>query len=83
MGLGSRKENNLIERISKHSHTHAQFISFLGSIYYPVPLSLAINIHWLELPLSRTYFHGSKVVRAIEVLLYIAFQSAAFGAHKV
>ena len=25
----------------------------------------------LELPLSRTYFHGSKGVRAIEVLLYI------------
>ena len=29
-----------------------------------------INIHWLELPLSRIYFHGSKGVRAIEVLLY-------------
>ena len=24
----------------------------------------------LKLPLSRTYFHGSKGVRAIEVLLY-------------
>ena len=30
-----------------------------------------INIHYLELPLSRTYFNGSKVVRAIEVLRYI------------
>ena len=30
-----------------------------------------INTHWLELPLSRTYFHGSIGVRAIEVLLYI------------
>ena len=38
-----------------------------------------INTHYLELPLSRTYFHielplsrtyGSKGVRAIEVLLY-------------
>ena len=29
-----------------------------------------INPHWLELPLSRTNFHGPKGVRAIEVLLY-------------
>ena len=29
-----------------------------------------INILWLELPLSRTDFHGPKGVRAIEVLLY-------------
>ena len=31
-----------------------------------------INTHKLELPLSRTYFHGSKGVRAIEVRLYKA-----------
>ena len=30
-----------------------------------------INTHRLEQPLSRTYFHVSKGVRAIEVLLYI------------
>ena len=30
------------------------------------------NIHLLELPLSRAYFHGSKGVRAIEALLYIS-----------
>ena len=30
-----------------------------------------INPHWLELPLSRTNFHGPKGVRAIEVLLYL------------
>ena len=29
-----------------------------------------MNRHWLELPLSRTNFHGPKGVRAIEVLLY-------------
>ena len=29
-----------------------------------------INTHWLELPLSRTNFHGPKGVRAIEVRLY-------------
>ena len=29
-----------------------------------------INTHKFELPLSRTYFHGTKGVRAIEVLLY-------------
>ena len=28
------------------------------------------NIHYLELPLSRTYFHGSKGFRAIEARLY-------------
>ena len=28
------------------------------------------NVHYLKLSLSRTYFHGSKGVRAIEVLLY-------------
>ena len=31
-----------------------------------------INTHYLELPLSRPYFHGSKGVLAIEYLLYIA-----------
>ena len=29
-----------------------------------------MNPHWLELPLSRTNFHGPKGVRAIEVRLY-------------
>ena len=29
------------------------------------------NTHLLELPLSRTYFHGPKDVRAIEVRLYV------------
>ena len=29
-----------------------------------------IKTHYLELPLSRTCFHGSKGVRAIEVRLY-------------
>ena len=31
-----------------------------------------INTHYLELPLSRTYFHGSKGARATEVRLYKA-----------
>ena len=30
-----------------------------------------INPRWLELPLSRTNFHGPKVVLVIEVRLYI------------
>ena len=37
-----------------------------------------INTHQLELPLSRTYFHGSKGVRAIEVLQNICRN---FGIH--
>ena len=31
-----------------------------------------INPQWLELPMSRTNFHGPKDVQAIEVRLYIA-----------
>ena len=30
-----------------------------------------INPQWLELPMSRINFHGLKVVRVIEVLLYV------------
>ena len=33
-----------------------------------------IKSHWLELPISRTNFHGPKDVRAIEVWLYISLQ---------
>ena len=32
-----------------------------------------INLHWLELPMARTIFHGPKVVRAIEFRLYVSF----------
>ena len=31
-----------------------------------------INTYYLELPLSRTSFHGSKDVPAIEIRLYVA-----------
>ena len=30
-----------------------------------------INLHWLELPMARTLFHGPKCGRAIEVRLYM------------
>ena len=30
-----------------------------------------INLHWLELPMARTLFHGPKGVRAIQVRLYV------------
>ena len=30
-----------------------------------------INPQWLKLPMSRTIFYGPKVVRAIEVRLYL------------
>ena len=33
-----------------------------------------INPQWLELPMSRTNFHGPKDVRAIEVRLYLFVQ---------
>ena len=31
-----------------------------------------INLHWLELPMAQTIFHGPKGVRAIEVRLYFS-----------
>ena len=34
-----------------------------------------INPQWLELPMSRTNFHGPKDVRAIEVRLYVSLTS--------
>ena len=33
-----------------------------------------INPQWLELPMSRTNFHGPKDVRAIDVRLYYTFE---------
>ena len=44
-----------------------------------------INPRWLELPLSRTNFHGPKDVRAIEVGLYInicSCENCSFGLKK-
>ena len=38
--------------------------------YYATWPGIIINTHWLKLPLSRTYFHGSKGVPAIEVIPY-------------
>ena len=38
-------------------------------------LSTIINPQWLELPMSRTHFHGPKDVRAIEVRLYLIYTS--------
>ena len=32
-----------------------------------------INPQWLELPISKTNFHGPKDVRAIEVRLYLKY----------
>ena len=37
-----------------------------------------INLHWLELPMARTLFHGPKGVRAIEVRLYIMYKYYLF-----
>ena len=37
-----------------------------------------INPYWLELPMSRTSFHGPKDVRAIEVRLYVGWNEGSF-----
>ena len=49
-------------KTKKKIHKLSPFASCLGTI---------INPQWLELPMSRTHFHGPKDVRAIEVRLYI------------
>ena len=45
----------------KHFHKLSSFASWPGAM---------IKSHWLQLPISRTNFHGPKDVRAIEVWLY-------------
>ena len=32
-----------------------------------------INLHWLELPMAQTIFHGPKGVQATEVRLYNSY----------
>ena len=55
------------------------------SIYFPELAIFAsrpgamINLHWLELPMSRTIFQGPKGVRAIEVRLYMLSSLQAIG----
>ena len=48
---------------SCHRKSKRSLLSLLTWRYY--------QPHWLELPLSRTNFHGPKGVRAIEVRLYL------------
>ena len=50
----------LVLRIEKKIPNLSTFASWYGAM---------INLQWLELPISRTHFHGSKDVRAIEVRL--------------
>ena len=40
-----------------------------------------IDLHWLELPMARTIFHGSKGVRAIKVRLYMVFNHTVYNNH--
>ena len=54
-------------------------------------ISCIIHLGWLELPLARTIFHGPKLVRAIEVLMYFKIlypfekqqKSRSFGFMKI
>ena len=39
--------------------------------YFACQTDAMINTHLFELPQPRTYFHGPKGARAIEVLLYL------------
>ena len=51
-------------------------IDFPELAIFPSRPGAMINLHWLELPMARTIFHGPKGVRAIEVRLYIKQKSA-------
>ena len=52
-----------IPLLEKNNPELSPFASWPGAV---------INPQWLELPMSRTNFHGPKDVRAIEVRLYNA-----------
>ena len=58
---GDSNENTQHTFMFKKLKRYPNIASWLGAI---------INTNWLELPLTRTYFRGSKGVRQIEVLLY-------------
>ena len=49
------------------------------NLYFASCSGTMINTHWLELPLSRTYLHSPKSVRAIEVRLYILLYKKVFN----
>ena len=53
--------NHCVENNKKKYPKLSLFASWTGAM---------INPQWLELPMSRTNFHGPKDVRAIEVRLY-------------
>ena len=57
---------------SNEQTQHAFMLEKLEKInlYYASYPGAMNNIYQLELPLSRTYFYGSKGVRAIEFLLF-------------
>ena len=42
----------------------------IQSLFFASWRGVMINPQWLELPMSRTNFHGPRDVRAIEVRLY-------------
>ena len=44
-------------------------VDFPELAIFAYPPGAMINLHWLELPMARTFFHGPKGVRAIEVRL--------------
>ena len=49
-------------------------IDFPELVIFASRPGVMINLHWLELPMARTLFHGPKDVRATEVRLYLAFK---------
>ena len=46
---------------------HLYFVEDRKHFHKLSPPGAMIKSHWLELPISRTNFHGPKDVRAIEV----------------
>ena len=63
---GDSNENTQYTFILKKLEIYPYYASWPGAI---------INPHWLELPLSRTNFHGPLGVRSIGALLYMYFDA--------
>ena len=59
-----------IENENNNTKTLTTDVSYMGVGSLEFRFIYGTNPGWLELPLTGTNFHGSKHVRATEVLLY-------------
>ena len=59
-----------------------RWIDFPELAIYASRPGAMIYLHWLELPMARTIFHGPKGVRAIEVRLYLSLKHKILNSQR-